>query len=363
MRKLHLTFVAAVSAFATSGCAGIQVFGWVWANQPAAASYTPDATHQYNSTGTINTVARQGTGSYVVTFPSLAINGGNVPPGQTGLNGGNVQITAQGADTAFCQTNGWQTAGATVTVQVACYQGTTPADVAFMASYQAVNEPFPDVAYTYFSLTEPSNGPSTIPFPARTSNVSSIYGATLTPIFSASVSGFAMEHVTADAPVPMFCNFEIPPRIDCWDPSGAKLDAPPAFNPNVAFSYVRGLAGVPASNLRGAYGAYDISPGDPAPIGLTREVNSFSTNHMALAHVSTGVTDLTIPGAAAGGANALVHVTAYDLGSSGGPVYCKPVVWNTLGSDIVLRVACFKMPGSAPFDDAFQVSYVVPPSP
>src|SRR5579863_644852 len=94
---LSLTLLAMVA-----GCSQVEVFGWVSANQPTAASYTPDS--QFNSTGNLNTVARSGTGQYVVTFAHLGgVSGGNVPPGQSGVSEGNVQVTALGSDLVRCQ--------------------------------------------------------------------------------------------------------------------------------------------------------------------------------------------------------------------------------------------------------------------
>jgi hypothetical protein len=90
------TALAVLALIGVAGCAPVATFGWVWADQPTVASYTPNATHQYNSAANTNTVAHPAQGQYVVTFPRLAVRGGNVPPGQTGLDDGNVQVTAQG---------------------------------------------------------------------------------------------------------------------------------------------------------------------------------------------------------------------------------------------------------------------------
>src|SRR5262249_41274398 len=52
------------------------VYGYVWADQPAAASYTPASPYQKNSSFTANTVRRNGIGSYTVRFPNLGTSGG-----------------------------------------------------------------------------------------------------------------------------------------------------------------------------------------------------------------------------------------------------------------------------------------------
>ena len=58
-------------------------------NQTTAASYMPDATHQYNTSGAVRSVTRSGTGVYQVTFAGLG-----------GVHAGNVQVTALGLNSA-----------------------------------------------------------------------------------------------------------------------------------------------------------------------------------------------------------------------------------------------------------------------
>src|SRR5262245_42166976 len=52
--------------------------GYVWANQPSSASYTPSLTYQFNSAGGTNTITRSGVGQYTVHFPGLSTLGGHV---------------------------------------------------------------------------------------------------------------------------------------------------------------------------------------------------------------------------------------------------------------------------------------------
>ena len=87
--------------------------GYLWANQPSTASYTPSALYQYNSTGQKNTISRGGVGSYTVTFPGVSVNGGS------------VEVTAYGGGSEYCSI-GWWGSNA---VQVYCYaNGGAPAD-------------------------------------------------------------------------------------------------------------------------------------------------------------------------------------------------------------------------------------------
>jgi hypothetical protein len=354
-------FWLAMLAMATlAGCAQVEVVGWVAANQPMVASYTPGSTNQFNSTGNANTVVRSGVGQYSVTFAHLGgTSGGNVPAGQTGVAEGNVQVTAWGSDFVRCQSAGWQTNAGNVTANVSCFQGAVPADSQFLASYMAVSQPDPGLAYTYFDPTVPVDSMGVAhATTARSSSITGVYTPIGQPLF---ISGFVlsnvagMEHVTADSAGPSFCNFEIRPRVTCWDPSGAPVTP--------AFSYVKGFPQGFASTMRGAFAAYDIAPGDVFPTFTPTQQNAFSSNQIVVNRASVGLYTVVIPGAASAGANALVHVTGYDLGGRGAPVYCKPVTWGSAGPDVAIQVSCFLNSGTAtPTDDAFYLSYIVPTS-
>jgi hypothetical protein len=75
--------------------------GYVWANQPSTATYTPDTGYQYNSHGLSNTASRSGTGSYAVRFPSLDLNKGTVQVTAYGSAGQNCKATSWGTDTVW----------------------------------------------------------------------------------------------------------------------------------------------------------------------------------------------------------------------------------------------------------------------
>ena len=68
---------------------------FVWANQPGAASYTPDSQYSFNSIGGANTVTRQSPGNYTVIL------------GDFQANDTNAQVTAYGNTAARCQIAGW----------------------------------------------------------------------------------------------------------------------------------------------------------------------------------------------------------------------------------------------------------------
>ncbi|MDQ1429007.1 MAG: hypothetical protein QOK39_2483 [Acidimicrobiaceae bacterium] len=106
---------------------------YVWASSPTTPSYTAPAFYQYNNFNLANTITRNGTGNYTITFPEVA------PVSAT--NQGAVKVTAYGGGTAQCQSNGWfrpSSSNFDESVSVFC---TTPSGAAvdsqFTATYSA----------------------------------------------------------------------------------------------------------------------------------------------------------------------------------------------------------------------------------
>jgi hypothetical protein len=102
--------------------------GFVWADQPTAASYTPNSNYNYNNRGGVNTVTRQSAGVYTVTFPSLRAGGNPQVTAYSGFNGG---------PSAHCELSGWTTGqSTTTTVGVLCFNAAgAAADEYFDLSY------------------------------------------------------------------------------------------------------------------------------------------------------------------------------------------------------------------------------------
>lgn len=102
------------------------VFGYVWANQPATASYIPHASYKRNSTGGQNFVTRTGVGAYSVWFQNL----GN------GIVGGTVDVTAYGTTSNACRVLNWGPNGVWQQVNVRCTNTAgVPVDWYFTALY------------------------------------------------------------------------------------------------------------------------------------------------------------------------------------------------------------------------------------
>lgn len=69
---------------------------YAWANQPTAASYSPDLRYRFNPSGGPVAIFRTGVGRYTVRWSGLSL-----------LGGGDVQVTAYGAGNIVCKVERW----------------------------------------------------------------------------------------------------------------------------------------------------------------------------------------------------------------------------------------------------------------
>jgi pimeloyl-ACP methyl ester carboxylesterase len=101
--------------------------GYIWANEPTSASYTPSRTYQLNTTGSsINTITRSSTGSYTVNLPRLAPS-----------NSSAALAVAYGSGSEYCTVQGWSGDGGDGTnATVQCFSSSgTPIDTQFTLVY------------------------------------------------------------------------------------------------------------------------------------------------------------------------------------------------------------------------------------
>jgi hypothetical protein len=140
-----LGLVLGFCAWTSSAQAAPAHWGYLWADQPIAASYTPDPGRQNNSSGASNTVTRTGVGAYVASLPNL------------GARAGVVHVTAVGNFTQHCKVASWgpQWFSTTQNVSVRCFnQSGAPADSQFTLSY--ANPVVPDGAMAFLWADQPS---------------------------------------------------------------------------------------------------------------------------------------------------------------------------------------------------------------
>lgn len=117
--------------------------GYVWADQPTAAWYTPNLLYQANSKGGTNTVHRIGVGRYRVSFAGFT------------RVGGDVQVTAYGPTSEHCKVVFWGVS----TVDVACYRANgSPADSRFSVLYTDQGTPTaPGLHGAYLWANQPTS--------------------------------------------------------------------------------------------------------------------------------------------------------------------------------------------------------------
>ena len=110
MRVLFIT----LAVFAVPVLVAAQKSGYVWANEPASASYIPSSTFSFNSSGGAISITRSGVGAYNVRFSGLG----------SAATGGNVLVTAYGGVSETCKVVNWNAAGADFVVNVRCFSST-----------------------------------------------------------------------------------------------------------------------------------------------------------------------------------------------------------------------------------------------
>jgi hypothetical protein len=118
--KFTITYSNQISTLGVTGAKA----GYLWADNPVSASYTPFAPYQFNSTGATNTVTRNGTGDYTVHLPGLSGNNGH------------VQVTAYGTGSERCKVGSWGDSGSGLDAHIRCFTPAgSPVDTLYTVSY------------------------------------------------------------------------------------------------------------------------------------------------------------------------------------------------------------------------------------
>jgi hypothetical protein len=110
---------------------------FAWANQPTAASYSPDPNYAYNTSGGAITISRSSAGNYGVVFAGLS-----------GV-GGTVQITSYGPGNSSCYSNGWGGSSNFDAFVVCEDTGGNPIDEFFVVAIIPHGVAPPTVAFTW----------------------------------------------------------------------------------------------------------------------------------------------------------------------------------------------------------------------
>jgi hypothetical protein len=187
-------------------------WGFVKAEQPTAASYTPADDYNRNSTNQQNTIARTATGVYQVTFTDLANFGGQ---------SGTALATALGSAGEHCTVSAWSSNGTPdTTVTVRCYSAAgAPADTQFDAAYiRPTSSPRPFAYLWANDEMNPSYTPSTFHQFNSSGGVNTITRSGVGN-YTVTLAGLASDggtvKVTAFNAAANWC------KIEWWAPSGA----------------------------------------------------------------------------------------------------------------------------------------------
>ena len=312
------------------------VWGYVWANDPLAASYTPSTTYQRNSTGQLNTINRIGVGYYQVVFENLGI-----------YYGGTVDVTAYGAGSENCKVQNWGPTLADQIVYVRCFDAAGNAvDTQFTAAF---TRPISSFKFGYVWANNPGAAaytPSTTYQFNSTGAANSItrsgvgtYQVTLPGLggqggtIKATAYGPGNEACHVSSWSSLGANAVV--NVRCQNPAGVPVDTLYTLTYHATFGMLGTLTGGPRAYV---WANLQSSPAY-APSATYRYNSTGGVNTITRSGV--GVYQVTLPGL--GSVSGHAQVTAYGTGST----RCKVQSWNSSGAAKLVNIRCFDTAGAA----------------
>jgi hypothetical protein len=337
-------------------------WGYVWADNPSALSYTPNLRYQFNSSAfragnAANTIVHYAVGRYLVRFPNLNAIG----------QGGTVLVTAYGGGTESCQVPFFGSENAGALVEVACFDGdgspvdtrftltvttrpsTTSQSITSQMGYVWADRPL-DSTYTpdlrgQFNSTGATNnisrtgpGTYTVRLPglgawAGHVQVTAHFGSHRCKVVQWGPEG-------ADQLV----------RVNCFTSTGSPVDS--VFSATYVNDVdILGSGCCGGGPGTGSFYVWASQPNSPSYTPDLRYQFNISGGTNTITRLGVGQYSVNFPFASLDGGN--VQVTAYGSGSE----YCKVVYWAP-GAGV--RVNCFNSAGALTdtrFDATFVESY------
>lgn len=318
--------------------------GYVWADQPASAAYTPSAAYNFNSEGGSNTVSRSGPGVYTVRFPGL------------GVNEGSVAVTSYGTAGNECHTSGWIGNGVDLFVGVRCFDPAgLPADTFYSASFQRRAPGNGPAAYVWANDATPAApyNPSA-PYSFNSTGALNSIEQTGTGQYTVTMPGLntggGHVQVTAYGSDPHTCKVvEWVPvglteqvGVRCFDAAGILVDN------QFVMQFVDDTNLLPIGGDSGYVWANQAGTASYDPSADYQFNSSGATNHATRSGV--GAYSIELPGVDSTGGN--VQVTAYGSGSE----ECSVEGWNDVAGSEIVDVRCFTSAGAA-VDTRFTMSW------
>jgi hypothetical protein len=128
-------------------------FAYAWADQPGAASYSPNASYAHNGAGGV-TIQRSGAGLYRVTFGGLPAWGIDMSA--------SVSVTAYGSSTITCSVAGLDSTAESSDVDVRCWDNAAGAAADSLFSIMIVGDSVMPSPSAFLA----SGGPAPVPAPS-----------------------------------------------------------------------------------------------------------------------------------------------------------------------------------------------------
>jgi serine protease len=331
--------------------------GYVWQDDPFSGGCHVPSTFYSRSTrsdSSVNTICRNGTGSYTVHFAGLASNGGN------------VQVSAYGSSAHSCKVGSWFRSGTEELVNVLCFNFAGSAvDANFTASFAKggsasntfafawANQPTtasytPSTTYQYNShggratVTRTSTGRYTVSFPdTTTSGAQAAGGVKVTAYGSGSgvckVVSWGPSGTTAEKV-----------NVACFTSSGAASDE--LFS--IAYVNKTNLVG---DKLNGTAYAWADQPSSASYTPFSSyqfdQIKS-TTGTVTITRSGTGTYAVHFPKQNGGWDGGHFQVTAYGSGTE----RCQVQNWGDETGGRVVNILCFANGGSL-VDTRYDVQY------
>lgn len=333
-------------------------FGWAYlfANQPfpTTGSYTPIRSHQFNSTGALNTVVHTGLGAYTARLPNL------------GAFAGTVHVTAVGSlfagDDASgpgsCKPVDWRPDGTTQLVNVRCYNlAGAPVDGAFALTYTNLAASPRPMAYLRANSPASASYTPTLAYQFNSSGARNTVARTGIGAYTARLPnlGSTAGHfqVTAYGPDSARC------QVYTWGPSGTTqqvnvrcfTNAGTARDTHFTLTYVSGISLVGAAagpNGSGTASAYVLAHQPTAASYTPSRPYQFNSSGATNTITRSGVGAYRVNFPQQALDRGTVQVSTFGRGAA----QCKVTAWSPSAG---VQVRCFTRAGD-PRDAAFDAT-------